>query len=74
MAITMLIERLSKDYERIAKVGEVAIREARAAAVPVYFIDQTVGAGIVKMMPDGTCLLIDADEERDVVLHTFASA
>jgi hypothetical protein len=58
----MLIERLSKDYNGIAKVGEVAIREAQASGVPVYFIDQTVGAGIVKMMPDGTCNLIDADK------------
>lgn len=74
MAIAMLIERLSKDYERIAKVGEVAIREAQAAAVSVYFIDHAVGAGIVKMMPDGTCHLIDAAEEHDVVLHTFALA
>jgi hypothetical protein len=70
----MLIERLSKDYERIAKVGEMAIREAQAAGVPVYFIDEAAGAGIVKMMPDGTCHLINADEEQDVVIHTFAPA
>lgn len=72
MAQPMLIERLSRDYERIAKVGETAIREARAAGVPVYFIDEAVGPGIIKMMPDGTRHLIDAHEEQDIVIHTFA--
>lgn len=63
MARAMLIERLSKDYARIAKVGEVAIREAQAAGVPVYFRNEAVGPGMIKMMPDGTCYLIDAVDD-----------
>jgi len=67
----MLIERLNRDDDKIAEIGEVAIQEARAAGVPVYYIDETVGEGIVKLMPDGTIYLIDPHEDQDAVLQTI---
>jgi hypothetical protein len=71
---SMLIERLKKDDEEITRVGEVAIEEARAAGVPAYYIDETVGEGIVKLMPDGTIHLVDPNQDEDVVLRKVASS
>jgi hypothetical protein len=68
----MLMDDLKKDDERIAQVGAVAIATARAAGVPAYYIDDSLGEGIVKLMPDGTIHLIDPDQDEDVVLRTVA--
>jgi hypothetical protein len=39
--------------------------------VPAYYIDETIGQGIVKLMPDRTIRLIDPDQDADVVLRTI---
>jgi len=67
----MLIEALEKDEKKIARTGAEALATARAAGVPAYYIDNTIGQGIVKLMPDGTIYLIDPDQDNDVVLSTI---
>jgi hypothetical protein len=67
----MLIEALERDEKNIAQTGANALAAARAAGVPAYYIDETVGPGIVKLMPDGTIHLIDPDQDEDVVLRTI---
>jgi hypothetical protein len=67
----MLIEALEKDEKKIARTGAEALAAARAADVPAYYIDETIGQGIVKLMPDGTIYLIDPDQDNDVVLRTI---
>ncbi len=67
----MLIEALEKDEKKIARTGAEALAAARAAGVPACYIDETIGQGIVKLMPDGTIYLIDPDQDNDVVLRTI---
>ena len=67
----MLIEALKRDEGRIARTGADAIAAARAAGVPAYYVDRSIGEGIIKLMPDGTMHLIDADSEDDVILRTI---
>jgi hypothetical protein len=68
---TMLLEALERDEKKISQTGAEALAAARAAGVPAYYIDETVGQGIVKLMPDGTIHLIDPDQDEDVVLRTI---
>lgn len=70
----MLIEMLRKDEARIAQVGFRAIERARLAGVPCYYIDEALGEGIIKLMPDGTRHLIASGTDVDVVLKTFPPA
>jgi len=44
---TMLIEALERDESRIARTGADAIAAARAAGVPVYYVDRSIGEGII---------------------------
>jgi hypothetical protein len=67
----MLIEALERDEKKIEQTGVNALAAARAAGVPAYYIAETVGPGIVKLMPDGTIHLIDPDQDEDVVLRTI---
>lgn len=34
-------------------------------------INETIGQGIVKLMPDGTIHMINSDQDEDVVLRTI---
>jgi hypothetical protein len=68
----MLLELLHKDEAEIAKVGVKAIEQAHAAGVAAYYIDASLGDGIVKEMPDGTRQLIDSNMDEDVVLQTLS--
>jgi hypothetical protein len=61
----MMLEMLHLDEDEIAKVGVTAIARARAAGVPAYYIDEALGNGIVKAMPDGTVQLIDQATDDD---------
>jgi stage V sporulation protein SpoVS len=44
----------------IAKVGVKAIEQAHAVGVAAHYIDESLGDGLVKEMPDGTRQLIDS--------------
>jgi hypothetical protein len=68
----MLLEMLRQDEENIALAGPQAIRKALQAGVPVYYLDSSLGKGIVKEMPDGTRHLIEIDEGAEIILQTFA--
>ena len=58
--MTGLLAALRKDYDRIAKVGEIAIAQAHAAGVQAYYIDfEFDPAGrIIEHWPDGRRLPI----------------
>jgi hypothetical protein len=60
---TGLLASLRKDYDRIAKVGEIAIAEAHAAGVPAYYIDLDVdpAGSIIEHWPDGRRVILISD-------------
>jgi hypothetical protein len=68
----MLLDVLLQDEERIAQAGPKAIKRALEAGVAVYYLDNALGEGIVKEMPDGTRHLIAVHDGDEVVLRTFA--
>jgi hypothetical protein len=68
----MLLDVLRQDEEKIAQAGAKAIRKALEAGVPVYYVDNALGEGIIKEMPDGTRHLIEVDDGAEVVIQTFA--
>jgi hypothetical protein len=68
----MLLDVLHQSEERIAQAGPKAIRKALEAGVPVYYLDNALGEGIVKEMPDGTRHLIEVRHGDEIVLQTFA--
>ena len=68
----MLLDVLHQNEDRIAQAGPAAIKRALDAGVPVYYIDDALGDGIVKEMPDGTRHLIDLCDGAEIVLQTFA--
>jgi hypothetical protein len=68
----MLLDVLHQDEENIAQAGPKAIKKALEAGVPVYYIDNALGDGIVKEMPDGKRYLIEVDNGEEIILQTFA--
>jgi hypothetical protein len=74
MMKAMLLEALSRDDDRIAKVGRIARERAQAAGVPCYYIDESLDpeGRIIRHDSDGTRHVL-ADGDRDVILYSFLS-
>ena len=47
----MLLEKARRHADEIRRAGAEAIKETLAAGVPVYHIDDRIGAGIIKECP-----------------------
>jgi hypothetical protein len=67
----MIFEKARENAEEIKKGGARAIEEAKKAGAPAYYMDPTLGEGIIKEMPDGTRHHIKLIEGEDVVIETF---
>lgn len=67
----MLFDKLRENAKAIAQMGAVARERARAAGVPSYYTDPSLGDGIVKEMPDGTRHIIRPVDRDDVVVESF---
>jgi hypothetical protein len=68
MILTKLIR---ENAEAIRQVGTRALEEARQAGVPAYYMDPSLGEGVVREMPDGTRERIERRDGRDVVVETY---
>jgi hypothetical protein len=68
----MLLEALSRDDDRIAQVGRIALERAHAAGVPCYYIDESLDpeGRIIRHDPDGTRHVL-ADGDEDVIVKSF---
>ena len=67
----MLLDILRQDEELIAQAGPKVIKKALEAGVAAYYLDNTLGEGIIKEMPDGTRHLIDLRDGEEIILQTF---
>ena len=67
----MLLEKWQENEDRVRQMGVEAITRARAAGVPSYYMDPSVGDGIIKEMPDGTRILLDPSVDEEKVLKTL---
>jgi hypothetical protein len=58
--------------DEIRRAGAEAIKETLAEGVPVYYIDDRIGAGIIKEMPDGKRFRIEIAAGEEVVTESLA--
>lgn len=71
----MTLAKLIRDNaEAISEVGLRALEEAKKAGVPAYYMDRSVGDGIIREWPDGTREHIEHRGGQMVVLETYAPA
>lgn len=49
----ILFQRATQNADAIRRVGERALDDARAAGVPVYYMDDAFGDDIIREFPDG---------------------
>ena len=66
-----LFDKVRENADAIRQVGTVARERARAAGVPSYYMDPSLGEGIIKEMPDGTRHRIESSDGGDVVVESF---
>lgn len=67
----MLLENATKNAEALRTSGERAIRDAKRAGAPVYYMDAALGEGIIKELPDGTRQKVLVLEDEDLVVETL---
>lgn len=67
----MLFEKARENAAAIRQIGARAIEEARKAGVPVFYMDPSLGEGIIKEMPDGTRHRLAKVGEDEVVVESF---
>lgn len=69
MILTKLIR---ENAEAISQIGVRALEEARQAGVPAYYMNPSLGDGIVRELPDGTRERIERRGGQAVVVETYA--
>jgi hypothetical protein len=67
----MIFERARENAKAMAQMGQRAIAESKALGVPAYYVDPTLGAGIIKELPDGTRQRVERIEGKEIVLETL---
>jgi predicted aldo/keto reductase-like oxidoreductase len=67
----MLFDNVEKFAQAINTAGERAIKRAKQAGAPVYYMDPSLGDGIIKELPDGTKQRVEVYADHDVVLETL---
>jgi|GEM_PF-1688155 len=68
----MLFQRLDQHAEALRTMGERAIEQANKAGVPAYFMDASLGDGIIRQMPNGTLQRVVLERGRFVVVENLA--
>lgn len=67
----MLFEKARENAAAIRQLGAHALEDARRAGVAAFYIDPSLGDGIIKQMPDGTRHRLVRVGEADVVVESF---
>jgi hypothetical protein len=63
----MLFEKARENEAAIRQMGARAIAAARKAGVAAYYLDPSLGEGLIKEMPDGTRHRLKAGDSNTVV-------
>ncbi|WP_264048481.1 hypothetical protein [Methylobacterium flocculans] len=66
-----LSKLIAEKAEGIRQVGARALEEARRAGVPAYYMDRSLGDGVIREMPDGTRERIQRHEGEEVVVESY---
>ncbi|MDR7040634.1 hypothetical protein J2X36_005417 [Methylobacterium sp. BE186] len=67
----MLFDKARRNASTIRQLGARAIEEARKAGVPAFYVDPSLGEGIIKEMPDGTRHRLAKVEGEEIVVESF---
>jgi len=65
----MLLENAAKYEKAISSAGERAMQRAKHAGAPVYYMDASIGEGIIRELPDGSRQRVEIRGGEDVVLE-----
>ena len=66
-----LLELLDLKRDDFEQMGERAIESARRDGVPAYYVDASLGQGIIRELPDGTRERIERKGSRRVVVERY---
>lgn len=70
----MLLENATKYAEAIRTAGQRAIRRAKLAGAPVYYMDPSISDGIIRELPDGSRQVVEIGDGADVVIRNLDAA
>jgi hypothetical protein len=70
----MLLENATRYQDAIRTAGERAIRRAKQAGAPVYYMDAAIADGIIRELPDGSRQRVEIREGEDIVLEHLSAA
>jgi len=69
-----LLENMEKYEHAMRLAGRRAIDQAKRAGVSAYYMDEAIGSGIIKELPDGTQQRIQLQGSREVVIETLRTS
>ncbi|KQT69746.1 MULTISPECIES: hypothetical protein [unclassified Aureimonas] len=64
----MILDKWRENRTQVENAGRDALSLAKEADVPAYYMDDTLGRGIVKEMPDGRRFLVSYGDGRENVV------
>ena len=67
-----LFDLFERNWPTIKEVGARARAEARRDGVPIFYMDRSLGDGIVREWPDGTRERVERRDGQHVVTQTYA--
>lgn len=67
----MIFEKARENAKAIEQMGQRAIEESKKLGAPAYYMDPTLGDGIIKELPDGTRQRIERIQGEEIVIETF---
>ncbi len=68
----MLLENATKYEIAINSSGERAMRRAKRAGAPVYYMDAAIAEGIIRELPDGSRQRVEIRGGEAVVLEELS--
>jgi hypothetical protein len=67
----MLFEILDQHAGALKTMGERAIEQANRAGVPAYFMNPSLGEGIIRRMPDGRLERVRLEAGKFIAIETL---
>lgn len=64
----MILKKAHENAEALRQAGRCAIEKAHRAGAPAYYMDKSLGEGIIKELPDGTRQKIELAEDGEQII------
>lgn len=68
----MILKKAHDNAEGLRQAGRRAIEKAHRAGAPAYYMDKSLGAGIIKELPDGARQKIEMNAAGEqIIIETY---